>query len=81
MRSAHRLRAAIRQVKLAIVAPLTSTPANSAGSSNSSRSQRTATPSSLEPSGEEAQPKATWSKAEVSQSAPSAAGVVPPMTK
>ncbi len=68
-------------MKLAIVSPVTSTPPNSGGSSNRSRSQASAIASSFEPSGDDAQAKVLWSSAEVSQSAPRAAGVVPPWTK
>ena len=68
-------------MKLAIVAPVTNTPVNSAGSSNRSRSHSPAVRSTLAASAEESQPYASWSNAAVSQSAPSAAGVVPPTTK
>ena len=68
-------------MRLAIVAPVVRTPPHSAGSSKSSFSQSTATRSSRVPSGEPTLLKAFWSSAVVSQSAPSAAGVTPPVTK
>jgi hypothetical protein len=66
---------------LAIVAPVVITPPHSGGSANSSFSHETATCSAREASGELTQLKAFWSRVEVSQSAASAAGVAPPVTK
>jgi hypothetical protein len=68
-------------VKFAVVAPVVRTPPQSAGSSNSSFSQSSATTSSRAPSGDETQANEFWSNADASQSAPSAAGVTPPVTK
>ena len=80
-RSAHHRRAAASPVKLAIVAPVVSTPPQSAGRSKSSFSQSTATTSKRAPNGEETQLNEFWSSSVVSQSAPNAAGVTPPVTK
>ena len=66
---------------MAIVPPVTSTPLKSSGSSNSSRSQSVAITSRRVPRGEAIQAATFWSSADVSQSAASAAGVVPPITK
>ena len=68
-------------MKLAAVAPVVSAPPQSAGSAKSSLSQSRATVSRRVPSGEPTQLKAFWSSAVASQSAPSAAGVTPPVTK
>jgi hypothetical protein len=57
------------------------TPPHEAGSANSSFSQRIVTASRRDPSGVPTQLKAFWSSAVASQSAPSAAGVTPPVTK
>src|SRR5439155_3476771 len=80
-RSPHHCRAAANPVKFAIWPPVTSTPSQSAGNPKSSRSQRREISSSLEASGLASQPPAFWSSSDVSQSAPSAAGVVPPITQ
>ncbi len=80
-RSAHQRRPAARPTKFAIVAPVVSVPLQSAGSSNRSRSHRIATSSSSAPYGELTAENEFWSSSDVSQSAPSAAGVVPPVTK
>ena len=79
--SPHHCRAAARPMKLAAVAPVVSAPPHSAGSAKSSFSQSSATVSRRVPSGEPTQLKAFWSSAVASQSAPSAAGVTPPVTK
>jgi hypothetical protein len=68
-------------VKFDIVAPVVRTPPQSAGSSNRSFNQVIATCSSLEPSGELTHSPALLSSVEASQSAASAAGVEPPVTK
>ena len=68
-------------MKFAVVAPVVSAPPHSAGSAKSSFSQPTATVSSRVASGEPTQLNAFWSSAVASQSAPSAAGVTPPVTK
>ena len=60
---------------------MVSTPPISAGSPNSSFSQSIETCSRRAVSGEETQEPGFWSSVEASQSAPSAAGVVPPSTK
>ena len=79
--SPHHWRAAASAVKFAAVAPVVRTPPHAAGSSKSCFSQSTATVSSRVPRGEPTQLKAFWSSAVASQSAPSAAGVTPPVTK
>ncbi len=80
-RSPHHWRAAASPVKFAAVAPVVRAPPHSAGSSKSSLSQPSATVSRRVPSGEPTQLNAFWSSAVASQSAPSAAGVTPPVTK
>src|ERR1700694_4064892 len=77
----HHWRAAARAVKLDIVAPVVSTPPQLLGRPKRSFSQPIATCSSLEPSGELTHNPALLSRAEVSQSAPRAAGVEAPVTK
>ena len=67
--------------KFAIVAPVVSTPPHAGGSPNSSFSHPTATCSSRPASGVATHAPEFWSSVEVSQSAPRAAGVVPPFTK
>ena len=80
-RSAHQRRAHPSATKLAIVAPVVSTPPHAAGSPKSSFNQSIDTCSSRPASGEETHAPGFWSSAVASQSAPSAAGVVPPSTK
>jgi hypothetical protein len=77
----HQRRAAARPVKFAVVAPVVSTPLQSAGSSKSCFSQSTEICSSRIANGELIQLNAIWSIALVNQSAASAAGVPPPITK
>jgi len=79
--SPHHCRAAASAVKLDIVAPDVRTPAQFGGSAKRSLSQVIASCSSREPSGELTQSPAVLSSAEASQSAASAAGVDPPVTK
>ena len=66
---------------MAIVAPVVITPSQSAGRRKSSLSQSTLTASRREASGELTHDRAFWSTSVASQSAPSAAGVTPPVTK
>ncbi len=73
-------RAVARQVKFAIVAPVTKPTADSGGSPSRSSSHRPATSSAAAAAGVSDRSPTFWSHAEVSQSAPSAAGRVPPMT-
>ncbi len=77
----HQRRAQASATTLAIVAPVVRTPPHAAGSPNNSRSQASDSVSSRVPSGEDTQVLFIWSIAEAIQSAPSAAGVVPPVTK
>ena len=79
--SPHHWRAAASAVKFDMVAPVVSTPPHSVGSLNSSFSQAMAICSSLDPSGELTHTPALLSIADASQSAASAAGVDPPVTK
>jgi hypothetical protein len=69
------------EVKLANVALCTSAPPQPAGSPIRSRSQSIATVSASVASAEELRENAFWSRSETSQSAASAAGVTPPVTK
>ena len=73
-------RAAARAVKLAIVAPVTNPTLVPAGRPSSSTSQLPATSSATAAAGERTYRPAFWSQVEVSQSAPSAAGRLPPTT-
>ena len=68
-------------MKFAIVAPVVRTPPHDCGSPNSSFNQPSAIDSRCPPSGVATQAPGFWSHVEVSQSAPRAAGVVPPLTK
>ncbi len=79
--SPHQRRATASPVKFADVAPLVKAPLHAGGSPNSSCSQATATCSSRIAKGELTQLNAIWSIALVHQSAASAAGVPPPITK
>ena len=74
-------RAAASAVKLAIVAPVTKPTLVPAGSPSRSISQAPATSSATAAAGERAYRPPFWSQALVSQSAPSAAGRLPPTTK
>ena len=65
----------------AICAPVVSPTPLSAGSPSTSSSQPHATSSTTDAAGEETALNAFWSHAEASQSAPSAAGRAPPVTK
>ncbi len=69
------------QVKFEVVAPVAKPTAAVRGRSSASRTQRSATASIAAAPGELTRLKAFWSHAEVSQSAPSAAGSAPPVTK
>ena len=73
-------RAAARQVKLDIVAPVTKPTPLAAGSPSRSSSQALVTSSTAAWAGLTARSTAFWSQALTSQSAPSAAGWAPPMT-
>ena len=73
-------RAAARQVKLAIVPPVTKPTALPAGSPSRSSSQALATCSVAVAAGVSRASPAFWSQALVSQSAASAAGCEPPIT-
>ena len=79
--SPHHWRAAATAVKFDIVAPVVKTPPQPVGRRKRSFSQPMATCSSLEPSGALIHNPALLSRAEASQSAASAAGVEPPVTK
>jgi len=79
--SAHQCVATANEVKLANVALATSAPPYRSGSPNSSRNQRSAIVSVSAASGEEAWKPAFWSSSDAVQSAASAAGVAPPITK
>ena len=68
-------------VKFAIVAPVVKPTAAVAGRPSASSTQRSATASIAAAAGELTRLKAFWSHAEVSQSAASAAGRAPPVTK
>jgi hypothetical protein len=74
-------RAAARQVKLAMVAPVTKAPPQASSRSRSSRNHRRDTISRAEPTGDPAHSPVFWSQAPASQLAASVAGSVPPMTK
>src|SRR4051812_37351772 len=80
-RSAHHRRAHASATKLAIVAPVVSTPPIDAGRPNSSFNQSIDTCSSRAASGVDTHAPGFWSVVEASQSAPRAAGVTPPSTK
>ena len=80
-RSAHHDRAVASAVKLAIVAPVVKTPPHLDGRPKRSSSHRMDVASSCPPSGDDAHENAFWSTADASQSAASAAGVAPPVTK
>ncbi len=80
-RSAHQRRAHPSATKFAIVAPVVSTPPQVAGRPNSSFSQSIATCSSRPARGRRPTRPGSGRAPIVSQSAPSAAGVVPPSTK
>ena len=73
-------RAAARQVKLDIVAPVTNPTPLPAGSPRTSSSQPLATSSTAEWAGVSRRSPEFWSQALTSQSAARAAGCVPPMT-
>jgi hypothetical protein len=73
--------AAARAVKLAICPPVTKPTDTWAGSPSSSASQRPATSSTTPAAGPATCSPAFWSQAAVSQSAASAAGSAPPITK
>src|SRR5437868_5035320 len=79
--SPHHWRAAPSAVKFDIVAPVVRTPPHEAGSSNRSFSHSIATCSTFEPSGELTHNPALLSMTDANQSAASAAGVDPPVTK
>ena len=68
-------------MKLANVALATSAPPNPSGSPNSDRSQSSATVSTEVANSDAARENAFWSSSETVQSAASAAGVTPPVTK
>jgi hypothetical protein len=68
-------------VKLAIVAPLTNPTVVPAGRPKSSSSQSATTSSTTDAAGVPMYRPTFWSQADVSQSAASAAGTDPPMTK
>ncbi len=74
-------RAAVRQVKFAIVPPVTNPTALSAGRPSRSSSQADATSSTAVCAGVTVRRPEFWSHALTSQSAASAAGCEPPMTK
>ena len=69
------------QVKLDVVAPVAKPTAAPLGSPSASSTQRSATASIAAAAGELTRLKPFWSHAETSQSAPSAAGSAPPVTK
>ncbi len=73
-------RAAARPIRLAIVAPLVSAPAQAAGRPNSSFSQRSTVSSVWAAAGLLSHIPAFWSMAEASSPPASAAGVLPPLT-
>jgi hypothetical protein len=68
-------------VKLAKVALVTSAPPHPSGRPNSDRSQSSATVSTSCPNADETRAKLFWSSRDAVQSAASAAGVAPPVTK
>jgi hypothetical protein len=68
-------------VKWAIWQPVTKPTELSSGRPSSSRTQPPATSSATASAGATAKPPAFWSHAEVSQSAATAAGSAPPITK
>ena len=74
-------RAAARQVTCAIWQPVTKPTPQSAGRPSSSRTQPAATASATVSAGAAIAPPPFWSQAEVSQSAATAAGSAPPITK
>ncbi len=76
-----RCRAAARAVKFAIVAPVVNPADVPAGSPNRSTSQPSTTSSTTAAAGDMTYIATFWSHVLVSQSAPSAAGCAPPMTK
>jgi hypothetical protein len=76
-RSEHQRRAHPSATKLAIVAPVVSTPPHSTGRPNSSFSQSIEICSNRPANGDETQAPGFWSSALARQSAPRAAGVVP----
>ena len=80
-RRPHHRRAHASAVKFAMVAPVVRTPPHDRGRPKSSFNQPRATDSRCPPSGVATHAPGFWSHVDVSQSAPSAAGVVPPLTK
>src|SRR5581483_2717179 len=80
-RSRTWLRAAASAVACAICVPVTNAKDRARGRSSSSTSQRPATSSTTDAAGPPTYRPAFWSQADVSQSAASAAGRAPPMTK
>ena len=80
-RSSTACRAAARAVTCAIWQPVVKPNEASAGSPNSSLSQLPATCSATSADGPSTPMPAHWSQVEVSQSAASAAGTEPPITK
>src|SRR4029453_1142763 len=79
--SPHQWVAQPRPVKLAKVALPTRAPPQPAGSPNSSRSPPSAIVSTSCANGDETRENAFWSSSAAVQSAASAAGVTPPVTK
>ena len=80
-RAEHRVAAAARAVKCAIVAPVVNPTDVSGGSPSRSTSQPAATSSTTAAAGVARYSPTFCSQADVSQSAASAAGTEPPMTK
>ncbi len=74
-------RATARQVTLAIWAPVTIPTLAPAGRPSSDSTQSSTTSSTTEAAGEPTHMCAFWSHADASQSAASAAGSAPPVTK
>ena len=79
--SAHHDRAAARAVKLAVVAPVVRMPPHEAEGRRGRAATAWPSTSSCPPSGDDTHENEFWSTAEASQSAASAAGVTPPVTK
>ena len=80
-RASTACRAAARQVVLAICPPVTKPMPVPSGKLNNSRSQPSTVSSTTAAAGDSTKRPAFWSHALVSQSAASAAGTLPPMTK
>ena len=80
-RASSAWRAAASPVTFAICAPVVSPTPQSAGRRSTSSSHAHAISSTTDAAGEDTALNAFWSHAEVSQSAASAAGSTPPITK